>query len=418
MERGGPKGSPSQAVSRLAIILTLLPALASCGSASGLATGRGMTTDGGLRIQRGSFQRKFLLTGEIATAKSVPISAPNTWRMTLKWLIEDGSAVKKGDRIAEVDTGEVASAYEKLKTGAESAVHELERTIATAEAELLGLRSQAETARIDLDKAALDAKIPEEIISRLEQGEHELAFLKARLSAAKARDDVAKQRTDGRSDREIQTLALQKKRNQLEEVESAMRQRILTTPVDGIAIVATHYWLHRKLHEGDTIFRFWTLAEIPDLSSIQVTARLADVDEGRIAVSDRAEIRLDAFHGRVFHGRIEKIDRVAKEIEPDSLRRFFKVSVSVEDADPEILVPGQSAQVLVFGKTIPDALLVPRIAIDLADPESPKLLLGVLNNYANTSVPIDLGECDSRHCVAKKLPPGVTVGTKLRGRRP
>ena len=104
-------------MNRLAILLALLPVLTSCGAASGSATGR--ATDPGLRIRRGTFQPRFVLTGEIAAAKSVPILAPNTWRMTLKWLIEDGSAVKKGDRFADVDPGEGANHSESLNTGAE-----------------------------------------------------------------------------------------------------------------------------------------------------------------------------------------------------------------------------------------------------------------------------------------------------------
>src|SRR3982751_674047 len=86
--------------------------------------GRARTRAGGdpapeveLTAQRGPFERRLLLTGEIDAVSSAELRVPRIpmGRVTVRWLADDGAAVKKGDKVAELDN---ANFVAKVRDGA------------------------------------------------------------------------------------------------------------------------------------------------------------------------------------------------------------------------------------------------------------------------------------------------------------
>jgi multidrug efflux pump subunit AcrA (membrane-fusion protein) len=98
---------------------------------------------------------------------------------------------------------------------------------------------------------------------------------------------------------------------------------------------------------------------------------------------------------------------VAQEVSRRSQRRGFRATIALEGSDPETMRPGMSVKVEILARTIDDALLVPREALDLsADP--PQALL-----RDGGSKEVRLGPCDARECVVEQ---GLEDGTPLRSR--
>ena len=89
----------------------------------------------------------------------------------------------------------------------------------------------------------------------------------------------------------------------------------------------------------------WPSPKIPDLTRMQVSAILWDVDDGTLAPGMEARCTLDAFPSRHFEGRISDITPVAQEVRRLSLRRGFTVLIDLGQVDPEIARPGMSIHV-------------------------------------------------------------------------
>ena len=69
-----------------------------------------------------------LLSGEIEAGRSEPILAPRTrpWGAAIRWLVDDGSEARQGDRILELDNSALVSGLEDLKVAVLEADNQLE----------------------------------------------------------------------------------------------------------------------------------------------------------------------------------------------------------------------------------------------------------------------------------------------------
>ena len=59
------------------------------------------------RVHRGTFVQSVVLTGQLDAARGDLISVPPlpSWQTSIKWLATDGSEVKSGERVVELDNG-------------------------------------------------------------------------------------------------------------------------------------------------------------------------------------------------------------------------------------------------------------------------------------------------------------------------
>ena len=63
------------------------------------------------RVHRGTFINDMVLTGELNAADGSTIAMPRlpSWQTSIKWLATEGTDVKVGDRVVELDNGPIAS---------------------------------------------------------------------------------------------------------------------------------------------------------------------------------------------------------------------------------------------------------------------------------------------------------------------
>src|SRR2546423_9083560 len=84
---------------------------------------------GDLRVRRATFADDVLLTGELESARGATIAVPALpqWQTSIKWLAGDGSEVKEGERVAELDNTQFATELDSKKQAATQAAHELQQ---------------------------------------------------------------------------------------------------------------------------------------------------------------------------------------------------------------------------------------------------------------------------------------------------
>ena len=357
-----------------------------------------------VRVRRGDFARDLTLTGELEAARGDAIVVPNlpSWQTSIKWIADDGTDVKHGDRVIELDNTQFTSGLDAKRQAVAQAQQELQQKDAEGDADLLQKKLDVETKQADFEKAKLDAVVPKEIVSAREYEDRQIKLKRTTVELAKARDVLRSQLTATRSDRANLVLNLEKARRELQIAENAIEALTLRAPRDGIVVLKDHPWEGRKIKEGDPVFVGLTLALIPDPSSMQVAASLPDVDDRKIAASMPATVVLDAYPSITFPGRVATISAVAQEntTNRQSLRRSFRVIVKLNRLDAARMRPGLSARVTVRRTTQSNALLIPRGAVDFSARQP-----SVKNHHD-----VALGECNESDCIVLR---GLKEGESL-----
>jgi len=328
-------------------------------------------------------------------------------RVTVRWLVDDGTAVKPGDKVAELDNANfVAQVRERSLTVSQSET-ELKRQQWQNELDAGDRQLEVDRKRTVLRRAEIDADVPPGILPQRDFLVKQMAVRKARADLDKAEDTRVSQEKTAALDLGLKRIALEKVKRELALAQQMIDSLTLRAPAAGTIIVGDH-WEGRKLQVADEIPVGHVVARLPDLQQIRVKAWLSDVDDGKVAPDLPAEVVLDAYPDRVLKGKILEIAAVAREASERSLRRVFQVSLALDsEALDARLRPGLSARVEVIADRRPDVLLVPREALSLGQGEPQVTLVG------GERQAVTLGPCNAEVCVAA----GLEAGARLRRAR-
>ena len=393
-----------------AIVLAGL-ALAACRGPERAATAAAPAAGAaaGLLVKRGALEDRMPLTGTLEAAESASLVVPRTpnWSATIRWLAEDGQVVKKGDRVVEFDTSALASMLADRRLSVVSASSELASEIAKGTTGTAEKAMDLERKQAALAKARVEASVPADLFPRRIHQEKQMALAREQDAVAKASEDLAAQKRATRMDRRLRELTLTKAERELRLVEERLDDLMLKAPRDGLVQLSINYQEGRKFQVGDSTHPGNEVASIPELSQMQVRARLPDVDEGAVAVGMAAECVLDAYPGRRFGGRVKQVSPVARREGRDGLRRFFDVVVALDKVDQAVMLPGMSVRVEVIRRRATDVLLVPRAALRRA-PGARGKILARLASGRDEAVEVDF--CSVQACAVRT---GVVEGTAL-----
>jgi hypothetical protein len=104
------------------------------------------------------------------------------------------------------------------------------------------------------------------------------------------------------------------------------------------------------------------IAEIPNLSSWELTANIGELDRGHLAKGAKVDIHIVAVPFRKFHGAIKDM---AGTSGPPWDRRF-ECKITLDDPSPE-LRPGMNANVVINAEPLHKVLWVPGQAVFESD---------------------------------------------------
>jgi multidrug resistance efflux pump len=386
----------------LSVAVLVIPA-AACDDSSAASE---PSAEPSLVVTRGSFTSEILLTGELLAADSAPLIIPNVniWPMQIRWLAEDGVEVDAGDMVVELDTSQLATNTEELRVATIEAENKLLSSRARIAAELADAGFAVSAAEAKLAQAQLEATVPRGLYSEQAFQRRLLDRNRAGLNLDEAKSNLAAVQESGQAELKIEEIRLRKAREAVHKAERKLRMMSLYAPRDGVLVVNEKPREQRPFQAGDEAYPGYLAATIPDLRSMIVKAFLSDVDDGRIAPGELASATLDAFPDLVFSGRVSKVESHAEASVSWSRRRFFRVTVELDQVDTVRMRPGMSVKVVVHDQELKDVLLVPRAALTWRGQQAEL----VLANRAQA--PVTLGSCNPQVCVVED---GVAEGTRL-----
>lgn len=382
-------------------------AMAVAGCFSGYSDpGPAPTSSQELKVRRAPFAQDLTISGELEAARGEVLSVPTLpqWQTSIKWVVDDGTFVKAGDPVVELDNSSLTSDLDQKRQTETQAVQELQQREAEWSADLQQKMLDAEKQQSELEKAELNAAIPKDVLAARKYEEYQTALARARVGFEKARDLLESRRKGVEAERANLILRIDKARREILRAETGIQALVLRAPRDGICVGLDHPWEGRKLQPGDTVWVGFPIVMMPDLSTIRVLAALPDVDDGRVAIGQRATVTLDGYPGLRFAGKVTSISAVARESRRQSLRRNFDLLVALDQLDHSRMRPGLSARVIIHRETKNEALVAPRAALDLAG-DKPRAVLA-----DGSTVDVTLGSCNAQECIVMS---GLEEGQKL-----
>ena len=360
-----------------------------------------------LKVRRGAFINDVILSGELEAARGESLTVPQlpNWQTAIKWIAEDGSTVRAGEPVAELDNSALTADLEQKRQTAMQAAQELKQKEGEWEADLEQKKLEVEKKQSELDKARLKTLVPKELMSARQFETDQMAYKRAQTEHEKAVDVLRSRRIAVEAERQNVLLRIAQAERDIAVAERGIAALVLRAPKDGIVVVRDH-WQGRKLQTGDTVFVGFPIALLPDLDSIRLKAALPDVDDGKIRTGMPVVVTLDGFPDVNYTGRIASISAVAQESRRASLRRHFDVLIALDKLDMARMRPGLSARVIVRRESLQNALLVPRAALEFSQGKTRA------RRADGELIDVQLGSCNAQDCVVKS---GLEEGVKLRG---
>ena len=204
-------------------------------------------------------------------------------------------------------------------------------------------------ANVALDEARLqDAK---NRLADLQKGPNpdDLARAEARLTAAEANltaveQDTRDEQLQVASDQiELAKAQIENYKAQLQNIELQLGKYIITAPSDGVV-------LSRAVELGEITGPGSVMFEIGPLQHLQLTVYLPEEQFGRVKPGDQANVTTDAYPGRIFTARVDRLADQA-EFTPRNVQTVegrrntvFAIYLSMDNTDLA-LMPGMWADV-------------------------------------------------------------------------
>jgi HlyD family secretion protein len=354
---------------RAAMVVVLIGVAALSVAVAGRSLWRSGGTPSGLPtaiVTKGTFVDFLQIRGEIRPVRSVILTAPSSGAdLQIVDLVKNGAKVSAGDMVAEFDPTVQQRTLETKQSELKQAESEIERTEAELTRRVQAARSELDEARQAVLRAKLDVQ-GNELRPRIEAENLVLTLSNAESHVSELEQKVEGERIASAADVAIARQKRDKALFDVRETQRIIGSLEIRAPAAGQISLLPNYRAGGpfsraapEFKRGDRAWFGAAIAELPDLTAVQMNARVDEFDRGRLQAGSTVRVRVDAVPDRDLTGTLQDISVVAK---PDFSSwppvRNFDMVIAMADGDPR-LRSGMSGSARVELDHMPNVLLVP-----------------------------------------------------------
>lgn len=257
--------------------------------------------------------------GELRAVRSATLTAPNLFgTVQVTRLAPLGAFAREKDLIVEFDDSEVLARLEQKQLELEQVDEQIKK--AQADLNIRNNQDQVELlrARYSVRRAELEVK-RNELLSAIDQQKNTLNLEEARRRLKQLESDVKSRQEQAQA--ELAVLRERRNRNVLDINRERMRlaQVKLLSPISGLVAIKQNRSGFSgmfgsavpDIREGDQVQPGIPVAEVLDLSELEVVARVGELDRANLTEGQDVLIRLDAIADKVFNGKIKSMSGTA-----------------------------------------------------------------------------------------------------------
>jgi HlyD family secretion protein len=359
--------------------------------------------------RKGDFLVIIRCRGDLKAGRSAQIYTPIVPNLRIAWMAAAGEPVAAGDSLIKFDSSSAQQQLAQKEAALRQQQASLDQAVAQAKITAEQDASDLAQAKYTVERARLDAS-KEDILSKIDGAEKkvDLEVAEERLKVQEA--TVALHAASDRS----KIASLTRLRDQAQGDVDVTKQRIgqmeIKAPIAGIPNYSPNYtqgWNNvRPFKVGDNVFAGMNLAEIPDLDTLEMDAKVEETDRGRIALANDVRVQIDSLPELSLPGKVDRISPLAElstnEWPPT---RTFRAYARVLHPDAR-LRPGMNGGMDIVISRIPNAISIPAKAVFTKDG---KPVVYVAKNRQYTPVAVEVQARNPDEVAVTGLAPGAMV---------
>jgi len=319
------------------------------------------------RVKRGEFRVTVTTSGELKAREFVQITAPpnaqqaGAYQMKISSIVPEGTVVKKGDIVAELDRSVVAAKLQDVTLALQKAEAQYEEALLDSTLNLSTARENIRTMELGLEEKRL-AKEEAVYEAPTVRRQAEIDYEKAERQLAQAKSDYETKTDQARAKmREVGT-EVSRQRALLKVIQDVMAGFTIRAPAPGMLIYVKEQWSGKKRTTGSQVTA-WdpAVGTLPDLAKMESVTYVNEIDVRKVAVGQPAVITLDADPAKKLTGTVTNVANVGEQ-RPNSDAKVFEVKIQVEQSD-STLRPGMTTGNVIETLKLDTALYVPLEAL-------------------------------------------------------
>jgi len=319
------------------------------------------------RVKRGEFRVTVTTSGELKAREFVQITAPpnaqqaGAYQMKISSIVPEGTVVKKGDVVAELDRSVVAAKLQDVTLALQKAEAQYEEALLDSTLNLSTARENIRTMELGLEEKRL-AKEEAVYEAPTVRRQAEIDYEKAERQLAQAKSDYETKTDQARAKmREVGT-EVSRQRALLKVIQDVMAGFTIRAPAPGMLIYVKEQWSGKKRTTGSQVTA-WdpAVGTLPDLAKMESVTYVNEIDVRKVAVGQPAVITLDADPAKKLTGTVTNVANVGEQ-RPNSDAKVFEVKIQVEQSD-STLRPGMTTGNVIETLKLDTALYVPLEAL-------------------------------------------------------
>jgi len=368
-------------------------------------------------VKEADLQLKVLTTGALRTKESRVIAAPPIAGGTLQIikLARFGAQVHKGDVVLEFDPSE--QEYNLAQN--RSDLLQAEQEIVKSKADAAVQTAQDQTALLKAKYAVRRAELEvskNELVSKIDAQKNLLALDEARRALTQLEQDI---RSHSASNKAALAISEEKRHKALlamNQAEENIKKMTITAPIDGLVVINGNrdasggfFFTGMTLpdyHVGDQVNPGSSIAEVIDVSRLEVYAQVGETDHSNLKPGQSVDIQIYALPGENFSGKVETVGgATSHEFWDDNARHKFDLTVLFDKNDAR-LRPGFAARLSIRGDQLSRAVSIPREAV--FDREGKKIVY-CKRNRSFEAQEVKLRALSEGRAIIEGIQPGTVV---------
>ncbi len=314
----------------------------------------------------GEFKSTVTTTGELQAENSIEIRGPmnariaGIWQMKIEKLVPEGTIIKAGDVVAELDKSEITNKINEAQLNVEKFESQYLQAKLDSTLELSNARDEIENIKYAMEEKKLlmeqSAFEPPAIIRQAEinyEKEQRSYEQKTQNYKTKVKQSIAKLR-------EVST-ELSKEKQKLEMYLNILKEFTIKASSPGMVIYDKE-WNGKKKTVGSTVSS-WdpVVATLPDLTSMKSVTYINEVDIQKIHSGQKVKIGLDADPDKKLTGEVTMVANIGEQLR-NSDSKVFEVEIKVNEKDTTLL-PSMTTSNEILVATVKDKLFIPIEAV-------------------------------------------------------
>lgn len=351
--------------------LALAISCSACHQATVLATDSEIPT---ATVKEVDLQLKVSTTGVLKTAQSRTIIAPPIAGGTLQiiTLARSGALVHTGDVVLEFDPSQQEYNLGQNRSDLLQAEQEIVKAQADADVQTAEDQTALLKAKYAVRRAELEVS-KNELVSPIDAQKNLLALDEAKRALTQLQQDIQSHSASNQAALALSEEKRHKARLSMEQAEQNIKNMHITASMDGLVVIRGNrdstggFFMDGMslpdYHVGDQANPGSAIAEVIDLSRLEVSAQVGETDRINLKAGQSVELKVDALPGETFKGKVESVGgATSREFWDDNTQRKFDVAVEMDSADPR-LRPGFAVRLNILGDNLSRAVSIPAGAI-------------------------------------------------------